>query len=34
MHDLLIGLAFLCLLIGPAIIATKSGAESGKELDD
>ena len=34
MHDLLIALAFIGMVIAPAIVAARSGAESPDELDD
>jgi hypothetical protein len=33
MHDLLIGLAFIGMLVAPAIVAAKSGAESPEEAE-
>ena len=34
MHDLLIALAFIGMVVAPAIVAAKSGAEAADELDD
>lgn len=34
MHDLLIALAFIGMVVAPAIVAAKSGAEAVDELDD
>lgn len=34
MHDLLIALAFIGMVIAPAIVAARSGAGSPDELDD
>jgi hypothetical protein len=34
MHDLLIALAFIGMVVAPAIVAAKSGAETADELDD
>jgi hypothetical protein len=34
MHDLLIALAFIGMVVAPAIVAAKSGAESTEESDD
>lgn len=34
MHDLLIALAFIGMVIAPAIVAARSGAGSTDELDD
>jgi hypothetical protein len=31
MHDLLIGLAFIGMVIAPAIVAAKSGAQAAEE---
>jgi hypothetical protein len=33
MHDLLIALAFIGMVIAPAIVAAKSGPESADEAD-
>lgn len=33
MHDLLIALAFIGMVVAPAIVATKSGTESTDESD-
>ncbi len=34
MHDLLIALAFIGMVVAPAVVAAKSGAETADELDD
>lgn len=34
MHDLLIALAFIGMVVAPAVVAAKSGAEAADELDD
>jgi hypothetical protein len=34
MHDLLIALAFIGMVVAPAIVAAKSGADSTDEGDD
>ncbi len=34
MHDLLIAMAFIGMVIAPAVIAARSGAEAADELDD
>jgi hypothetical protein len=34
MHDLLIALAFIGMVVAPAIVAARSGAEAADELDD
>jgi len=34
MHDLLIALAFIGMVVAPAIVAAKSGAEAVDDLDD
>jgi hypothetical protein len=34
MHDLLIAMAFVGMVIAPAIVAAKSGAEAAEELED
>jgi hypothetical protein len=34
MHDLLIALVFIGLVVAPAIVAARSGAESADGLDD
>ena len=34
MHDLLIALAFIGMVVAPAIVAAKTGAEAADELDD
>jgi hypothetical protein len=34
MHDLLIALAFIGMVIAPAIVAAKSGAEAVEEFED
>jgi len=34
MHDLLIALAFIGMVVAPAIFAAKSGAEVADEVDD
>lgn len=34
MHDLLIAMAFVGMVIAPAIVAAKSGAEAADELED
>jgi hypothetical protein len=34
MHDLLIALAFIGMVVAPAIVAAKSGAEVADELED
>jgi hypothetical protein len=34
MHDLLIALAFIGMVVAPAIVAAKSGAEIAEELED
>jgi hypothetical protein len=34
MHDLLIAMAFIGMVIAPAIVAAKSGAESADEMED
>ena len=34
MHDLLIALAFIGMVVAPAVVAAKSGADSADELDD
>jgi hypothetical protein len=33
MHDLLIALAFIGMVIAPAIVAAKSGSENAEEAD-
>ena len=33
MHDLMIALAFIGMVVAPAIVAAKSGAEAADELD-
>ena len=34
MHDLLIALTFIGMVVAPAIVAARSGAEVPDELDD
>jgi hypothetical protein len=34
MHDLMIALAFIGMVVAPAIVAAKSGAEAAEELED
>jgi hypothetical protein len=34
MHDLVIALAFIGMVIAPAVVAAKSGAETADELED
>ena len=34
MHDLLIALAFIGMVVAPAVVAAKSGADSVDDLDD
>jgi Mn2+/Fe2+ NRAMP family transporter len=34
MHDLLIALAFIGMVVAPAIVAAKSGSEVADELED
>jgi hypothetical protein len=34
MHDLIIALAFIGMVVAPAIVAARTGAEAADELDD